>query len=143
MFWVLDIRQIYVTSLTDLQIALYSFPLLWGALLIVTILKARFECVLFVVPMFAHCSRLHRFIPIVILALIFNVTNVIGFTYAFVFLLPHRSCQTDASVSSDRDAKQRWASQVVSSGWSLGLGGIGGQILTGAVQKGVGRLFGS
>ena len=26
----------------------------------------------------------HRFIPIVVLALVFNVTNVIGFTYACV-----------------------------------------------------------
>ncbi|TEB39187.1 DUF846-domain-containing protein [Coprinellus micaceus] len=42
-------------------IALYVFPLLWAALLIVAILKLGFA-----------------FIPIVILALVFNVTNVIG-----------------------------------------------------------------
>ena len=42
----------------------------------------------------------------------------------------------------DRDAKQRWASNVVGSNWSLGLGGIGGQILTGAVKRSVGRVFG-
>ncbi|TFK40981.1 Golgi apparatus membrane protein TVP23 [Crucibulum laeve] len=88
-------------------IALYMFPLLWAALLIVSILKLGFA-----------------FIPIVILALVFNVTNVIGFTYA------------------DRDAKQKWANSVVGSSWGLGLGGIGGQILTGAVKKGVGRFFG-
>ena len=42
----------------------------------------------------------------------------------------------------DRDAKQRWAATVVSSGWSMGMGGFGGQILTGVVKKGVGRVFG-
>ncbi|KAF8271345.1 hypothetical protein EI94DRAFT_1784187 [Lactarius quietus] len=63
------------------------------------------------------------FIPIVVLALVFNVTNVIGFTYA------------------DRDAKKRWAQNVVSSSWSIG--GLGGQMLTGVVKNGVGRVFGS
>jgi len=87
-------------------IALYIFPLLWTALLIVSFLKLGFA-----------------FIPIVILALVFNIANAVGFTYA------------------DRDAKQRWANSVVSSGWGLGLGGIGGQILTGAVKRSVGRVF--
>jgi len=63
------------------------------------------------------------FIPIVVLALVFNVTNVIGFTYA------------------DRDAKKRWAHNVVSSNWSMG--GLGGQMLTGVVKNSVGRVFGS
>ncbi|KAF8167922.1 Golgi apparatus membrane protein TVP23 [Crassisporium funariophilum] len=88
-------------------IALYVFPLLWAALLIVSLLKLGFA-----------------FIPIVVLALVFNVTNVIGFTYA------------------DRDAKQKWASNLAGGSWGLGLGGIGGQILTGAVKKSVGRVFG-
>jgi len=88
-------------------IALYVFPLLWAALLIVSLLKLGFA-----------------FIPIVILALVFNVTNVIGFTYA------------------DRDAKQKWANGVAGGSWALGIGGIGGQILTGAVKKSVGRVFG-
>jgi len=88
-------------------IALYVFPLLWTALLIVSLLKLGFA-----------------FIPIVVLALVFNMTNVIGFTYA------------------DRDAKQKWANGVVGGSWNLGLGGIGGQVLTGAVKKGVGRIFG-
>ena len=30
---------------------------------------------------------MHRFIPIVLLALVFNAINVIGFTYAFVISL--------------------------------------------------------
>ncbi|KAJ7453940.1 Golgi apparatus membrane protein TVP23 [Mycena galericulata] len=88
-------------------IAIYVFPLLWVALFIVSLLRFKLT-----------------FVPIVVLALVFNVTNAVGFTYA------------------DRDAKQRWANSVVGSGWSLGLGGIGGQLLTGAVQKGVGRVFG-
>ncbi|PFH54647.1 hypothetical protein AMATHDRAFT_52330 [Amanita thiersii Skay4041] len=87
-------------------IALYVYPLIWTLLIIVSLLKFNIS-----------------FIPIVVLALVFNVTNVIGFTYA------------------DRDAKQRWANEVVSSSWNLGLGGIGGQILTGAVKKSVAKVF--
>jgi hypothetical protein len=89
-------------------IAVYSFPIAWVVLFILALVRLSFSA-----------------IPIVILALIFNFTNAIGFTYA------------------DRDAKQRWASNVVGSGWSLGLGGLGGQLLTGAVKNGVGRVFGS
>ncbi|KAF5336863.1 hypothetical protein D9611_003349 [Ephemerocybe angulata] len=90
-------------------IALYVFPLLWAALLIVAILKLGFTSV-----------------PIVILALVFNVTNVIGFTYA------------------DRDAKQRWANNLAGGSWGAlgGLGGIGGQLVAGAVKRGVGKVFG-
>ncbi len=87
------------------------------------------------------CLTFHSFIPIVVLALVFNVTNVIGFTYAYVDL--HQDLDVPSkSVCRDRDAKQRWANQVSGGAWSLGLGGIGGQLITGAVQKGVGRLFG-
>jgi len=88
-------------------IALYTFPLLWLALLIVSFLKFNLS-----------------FVPIVVLALVFNVTNAIGFTYA------------------DRDAKQKWANNLASSGWTMGMGGIGGQILTGAVKNSIGRVFG-
>lgn len=42
----------------------------------------------------------------------------------------------------DRDAKQRWANSIASSGWNMGMGGIGGQILSGAMKNSVGRLFG-
>ncbi|RPD82609.1 DUF846-domain-containing protein [Lentinus tigrinus ALCF2SS1-7] len=89
-------------------IAVYTFPLLWLALLIVSILKFNLS-----------------FVPIVVLALVFNVTNAIGFTYA------------------DRDAKQKWANNLASSGWNMGMGGLGGQILTGVVKNSVGRVFGS
>jgi len=64
------------------------------------------------------------FVPIVILALVFNVTNAVGFTYA------------------DRDAKQRWANSVAGSSWTMGMGGLGGQLLTSAVKNSVGKLFG-
>ncbi|KAI0335342.1 DUF846-domain-containing protein [Cubamyces sp. BRFM 1775] len=88
-------------------IAVYTFPLLWLALLIVSLLKFNLS-----------------FVPIVVLALVFNVTNAIGFTYA------------------DRDAKQKWANNLASSGWNMGMGGLGGQILTGVVKNSVGRVFG-
>ncbi|KAK1223789.1 Golgi apparatus membrane protein tvp23 [Marasmius sp. AFHP31] len=87
-------------------IAIYVFPALWVALLLVCIIRFGLS-----------------YLPIVILALIFNITNAVGFTYA------------------DRDSKQRWANKVVGGGW--GIGGLGGSIITGAVQKGVGRLFSS
>ncbi|KAJ7636022.1 Golgi apparatus membrane protein TVP23 [Mycena polygramma] len=88
-------------------IAIYVFPLLWVALFIVSLLRFKLT-----------------FVPIVVLALVFNITNAVGFTYA------------------DREARQRWANSV-SSGWGLGgLGGLGGQLISGAVQKGVGRVFG-
>ncbi|KAI0274688.1 Golgi apparatus membrane protein TVP23 [Gloeopeniophorella convolvens] len=86
--------------------ALYVFPALWLGLFVVSLLKFNLS-----------------FVPIVILALVFNVTNVIGFSYA------------------DRDAKKRWAQNVVSSNWSMG--GLGGQMLTGVVKNSVGRVFGS
>ncbi|KAI0778117.1 Golgi apparatus membrane protein TVP23 [Trametes elegans] len=88
-------------------IAVYTFPLLWLALLIVSFLKFNLS-----------------FVPIVVLALVFNVTNAIGFTYA------------------DRDAKQKWANNLASSGWNMGMGGLGGQLLTGVVKNSVGRVFG-
>jgi len=83
--------------------ALYVFPVIWILLLVISILKFNIS-----------------FLPIVLLALVFNITNVIGFTYA------------------DRDAKQRWAQQ----GYGLaGLGGFGGQVLGTMVSSTVGRLF--
>ncbi|KAJ6625010.1 hypothetical protein B0H10DRAFT_2162094 [Mycena sp. CBHHK59/15] len=108
-FWVFESRDPSrpANVIDSKRIAIYVFPLLWVALFIVSLLRFKLN-----------------FVPTVILALVFNVTNAVGFTYA------------------DRDAKQRWANSVVGSGWSLGLGGIGGQLISGAVQKGVGRVFG-
>lgn len=87
-------------------IALYVFPALWLLLFVVSIIRFSLS-----------------FMPIVALALVFNFTNAVGFTYA------------------DRDAKQRWANSIASSGWNMGMGGIGGQILGGAMKNSVGRLF--
>jgi len=86
-------------------IALYTFPLLWTGLLIISFVKLNFS-----------------FVPITILALVFNVTNAVGFTYA------------------DRDAKQKWASGIA---WDMGMGGFGGQLLSGMVKNSVGKVFGS
>jgi len=88
-------------------IAIYVFPALWLVILIFSIIRFSIS-----------------FIPIVVLALVFNMTNAIGFTYA------------------DRDAKQRWASDVAAQGWNIGLGGIGGQIMGSVVKNSVGRAFG-
>ncbi|KAJ8596550.1 Golgi apparatus membrane protein TVP23 [Rhizopogon salebrosus TDB-379] len=88
-------------------IALYVFPVLWLLLFVVSILRFNLS-----------------FVPIVALALVFNITNAVGFTYA------------------DRDAKQRWANSLASSGWNMGMGSIGGQILGGAMKNSFGKLFG-
>ena len=43
---------------------------------------------------------------------------------------------------SDRDAKERWANKLASSGWNMGgFGGIGGTIMTGVMKNSVGRVF--
>jgi len=87
--------------------ALYVFPAVWLVLLIVSMIRFNLA-----------------FLPIVFLALVFNITNAIGFTYA------------------DRDAKQRWAASVALGGWNMGFGGLGGQIIGGVVKNSVGRAFG-
>ncbi|GJJ13791.1 hypothetical protein Clacol_008048 [Clathrus columnatus] len=61
-----------------------------------------------------------QFLPIVILALVFNYSNAIGFT--------------------DRDAKAKWTNSVASGLFNFG--GIGGQLLGGMVKNSVGRVFG-
>ncbi|OCF42124.1 cytoplasmic protein [Kwoniella heveanensis CBS 569] len=90
-------------------IALYAYPLGWLALLIVSILKFNIS-----------------FLPIVLLALVFNLSNLLGFTYA------------------DRDAQKRWASGIAASGnlMGFGLGGIGGQLVGGMVKNSLGRMLG-
>lgn len=88
-------------------IAIYAFPAGWALLLVVSILRFNIS-----------------FMPIVILALVFNITNAAGFTYA------------------DREAKRRWADRVAGSGWNMGVGGLGGKILSGVVKNSVGRMFG-
>lgn len=71
------------------------------------------------------CVSACRYLPIVALALVFNLSNVLGFTYA------------------DRDAKQRWANSAMGSSFGLGsIGGLGGQLVGGAMRSGLGRVFG-
>ncbi|ORY23347.1 hypothetical protein BCR39DRAFT_549346 [Naematelia encephala] len=90
-------------------IALYAYPLGWLALFIVSLLKFNVS-----------------FLPIVFLALVFNLSNVLGFTYA------------------DRDAQRRWANSAMANSNLLGfgVGGIGGQLLGGLVTRGLGRMLG-
>lgn len=87
------------------------------------------------------------------LALVFNITNAVGFTYAWVLFLKKLetiiTCLLTvvllfccSCVCRDRDAKQKWATNMAASGWSMGFGGIGGQLLSGAVKNSVGRVFG-
>lgn len=86
-------------------IAIYAFPLCWLLLFVISIVRFNLS-----------------FLPIVILALVFNITNAVGFTYA------------------DRDAKQRWANTVAGTGWNVG--GFGGRILSGVVRNSIGKVFG-
>ncbi|KIM67141.1 hypothetical protein SCLCIDRAFT_14259 [Scleroderma citrinum Foug A] len=86
-------------------IAIYAFPLCWLLLFVISIVRFNLS-----------------FIPIVILALVFNITNAVGFTYA------------------DRDAKKRWANSVAGTGWNMS--GFGGQILSGVVRNSIGKVFG-
>jgi hypothetical protein len=88
-------------------VALYAYPLGWIALFIVSLFKFNIS-----------------FLPIVFLALVFNFSNVVGFTYA------------------DRDAQQRWASGASSMLGNFGIGGIGSQLAAGVVRNSVGRFFG-
>ncbi|WRT64379.1 uncharacterized protein IL334_001311 [Kwoniella shivajii] len=90
-------------------IALYAYPLGWLALFIVSLLKFNVS-----------------FLPIVLLALVFNLSNLLGFTYA------------------DRDAQKRFASGIASSGNLLGFGfgGIGGQLVGGMMKNTLGRVLG-
>ncbi|ODN92022.1 cytoplasmic protein [Cryptococcus wingfieldii CBS 7118] len=89
-------------------IALYAYPLGWLALFIVSLLKFSVS-----------------FLPIVALALVFNLSNLVGFTYA------------------DRDAQKRWASGIASGNlFGFGMGGIGGQLVGGAVKNTLGKVFG-
>ncbi|MBW0527243.1 hypothetical protein O181_066958 [Austropuccinia psidii MF-1] len=85
--------------------ALYAFPIFWVFLFFIGLLKFNLS-----------------FLPIVLLALVFNVTNTIGFTYA------------------DRDAKRKLANGM-ESGMSGLFGQLGGSALTGIAKAGMGKLF--
>ena len=100
-------------------IALYVFPVIWVALFFIGILKLY---VLQAIQVRSKRTRLTApspsssnisFLPIVLLALVFNVTNTVGFTYA------------------DRDAKRKWASGMAASSMLSQFGGVGGSIVGG------------
>ena len=76
--------------------------------------------------LFYFTADQRRFLPIVLLALVFNLSNVLGFTYA------------------DRDAQKQRANSALSSGNILGFGfgGIGGQLVGGLVRNSLGRVLG-
>ena len=85
----------FLTSLSKLMspsrlfwTALYVFPALWLGLFFVSLLKFNLSWVhhinLLDSMLICPVPQQRSFIPIVVLALIFNVTNVIGFTYACV-----------------------------------------------------------
>ncbi|KAI5476376.1 protein of DUF846 family [Pseudohyphozyma bogoriensis] len=88
-------------------IAMYAFPAAWVLLLFVGILKFNVS-----------------FLPIVMLALVFNVTNTVGYTYA------------------DRDAKRKWATGMAAQGMLGNLGGIGGSLVGSLASGAMGKLFG-
>ncbi|KAK9895870.1 DUF846-domain-containing protein [Cystobasidium minutum MCA 4210] len=87
--------------------ALYAYPAAWIALLFVAILKFNIS-----------------FLPIVLLALVFNITNVVGFTYA------------------DRDSKRKWATGMAASSMFGSIGGVGGSIVSGLVRGGISKVLG-
>lgn len=66
------------------------------------------------------------FLPIVVLALVFNVTNLVGFSYA------------------DRAAQKQWATGAMANANLLGFGagGIGGQLVGSMVRSSLGRMLG-
>ncbi|KAH0838458.1 DUF846-domain-containing protein [Lanmaoa asiatica] len=107
-YWVFESRDPSrpANPMDSRWIALYAFPAFWLLLLVISIVRFNLA-----------------FVPIVILALVFNVTNAVGFTYA------------------DRDAKQRLANSVAGASWTMGMGGLGGQLFTSAVKNSVGKLF--
>ena len=117
-----------------------QFPGAWILLLFIGILKFNLS-----------------FIPIVILALVFNVTNTIGYTYAVSLsrlcddclpLMPPappayvatRLTSTFAAMQ-DRDAKRRWASGMTAGGLLGSVGGFGGSIVSSLATNAMGRFF--
>ena len=89
MFWVsgssVPLIKCQSANFNLLQIALYAFPLGWLALFFVSLLKFNISYVAcpLLLPLseiVAHYFLSSSFLPIVILALVFNFSNVLGFT---------------------------------------------------------------
>ncbi|GAA5997260.1 Tvp23p [Rhodotorula paludigena] len=117
-------------------IAMYSFPVAWVLLLVIGILKFNLS-----------------FLPIVMLALVFNLTNTWGYTYGGSSPLSEgeihkRVSLTFGSRSSpvqryapDRDAKRRWATGMAAGGMLGQVGGLGGSIVSGLASSAYSRFF--
>ena len=106
--------------------ALYVFPLIWVALLFVGILKlyetAKSGGHQLIPFMFSNIS----FLPIVMLALIFNVTNTVSLSSRL--LRAGRLIPTILQVGftyADRDAKRKWATGMAASSMLSQFGGVG------------------
>ncbi|GAA5870439.1 hypothetical protein JCM16303_002004 [Sporobolomyces ruberrimus] len=118
-------------------IAMYSFPLAWVLLLFVGILKFNLS-----------------FLPIVMLALVFNVTNTVGYTYEnqnstgfpplslSLSLSCDRGSLSTQKLLADRDAKRRWATGMAANGMLGSMGGFGGSIVTGLATTAYSKFFG-
>ncbi|KAK4706139.1 hypothetical protein P7C70_g78, partial [Phenoliferia sp. Uapishka_3] len=110
-FWVFEHRSpdqpANVVDAKMFWIAMYAFPAAWVLLFFVGLLKFNVS-----------------FLPIVMLALVFNVTNTVGYTYA------------------DRDAKRRWATGMAAGGMLGSLGGVGGSLIGSMAQGAFSKMFG-
>lgn len=126
-----------------------QFPAVWVALFFVGLLKFNLS-----------------FLPIVILALVFNFTNTIGYTYAVSsrdFLPSSSRVSTPKplltrlfsvltcvalfgniylSVFQDRDAKRKWATGMAAGGMAGSMAGFGTSLVSGVAAQAVGKLFG-
>ncbi|GAA5898146.1 hypothetical protein JCM8208_000164 [Rhodotorula glutinis] len=115
-FWVFESRSpeqpANAVDAKMFWIAMYSFPAAWILLLFVGLLKFNIS-----------------FLPIVMLALVFNVTNTIGYTYG-------------APPLTDRDAKRRWATGMAAQGMLGQMGGIGGSLLSGIASTAYRKFLG-
>ncbi|SCV68099.1 BQ2448_220 [Microbotryum intermedium] len=122
-----------------------QFPVIWIALFFVGLLKFNLS-----------------FLPIVALALVFNLTNAVGYTYdahpwnllsqlsgsrKFLGYGPFGQHHVNPSLISpshrhqDRDAKRRWATGVGMSGLLGSVGGLGGSMVTGLASNAFSRFF--
>ncbi|GAA5850431.1 hypothetical protein JCM5353_002719 [Sporobolomyces roseus] len=120
-FWVFESRSpdqpANAVDAKMFWIAMYSFPAAWVLLLFVGILKFNLS-----------------FLPIVMLALVFNLTNTVGYTYE-----KRKLTKLD---SFDRDAKRRSATGMAANGMLGSMGGFGGSIVTGLATTAYSKFFG-
>lgn len=112
-----------------------QFPAAWVLLFFVGLLKFNLS-----------------FLPIVLLALVFNITNTVGYTYAVRSTLHFAALSAPfaepfpdspfSTILQDRDAKRKWATGMAAGGMMGGLGGFGGSLVTGMASQALGKFFG-